>query len=126
MLCGAQVFTPAVNQTKKGKLSLCGHAYRQACLADIWTPCKHDVLQLAQVLERQDALIGDLGERDEVQPFQTCKQAASEASATRLCDAQAFTVGEHFAVYDAEVIPKESFSKETYFALLPGHEHPHH
>lgn len=67
---------------KKGKTLLCGQAYRQACLADVWTPGEHDVLQLAQVLERQDALIGDLGERDKVQPLQTCKQASSEASAT--------------------------------------------
>ena len=41
-------------------------------------------------------------------------------------DAHAFTVGGYFAIYDAEVISKESFRKETYFALLPGHEHPHH
>ena len=27
---------------------------------------------------------------------------------------------------DAKVMSRESFSKETYFALLPGHEHPRH
>ena len=41
-------------------------------------------------------------------------------------DAQAFTVGEYFVMHDAAVISKETFSKKTYFALLPGHEHPHH
>lgn len=44
-------------------------AHMQACLADVGAARQHDVLQLAQAPQRQDALIGDLGQGDEVQPL---------------------------------------------------------